>query len=109
VNWTAEDSGSGVARVVLSTDGVGQEMSPTQAAARVPSPLSVGPHALTLQVWDRAGNLNEATVAFTYGGFSPPGAANLPASDFWLIMIIIGTIAVGSAYYAIRRQRRTRP
>ena len=107
VNWTASDSGSGVARVVLLTDGEGQEESAAQVSAPVPAPLSVGPHAVTVQVWDTAGNMNQATIAFTYGGVSPPAGSSLPTLDFWIIMIVIGAIAVGSAYAAIRRRRKS--
>jgi len=110
VNWTASDSGSGIARVVLLTDGAAQEQSAAQVTAPVPAPLSVGPHAVSVQVWDKAGNMAQATVAFTYGGATPPGpgGSNLPALDFWLIMILIGAVAVGSAYYAVRRRRKAR-
>lgn len=106
VNWTASDSGSGIARVVLLTDGQGQEESAAQVSAPVPAPLSVGPHAVTVQVWDTAGNMNQATIPFTYGGVAPPAESGLPTLDFWIVMLVIGAIAVASAYAAIRRRRK---
>ncbi len=109
INWTASDAGSGIARIVLLTDGTPVEESTAQVSAPVPAPLSVGPHAVTVQVWDGAGNVNQATVAFSYGGLTPPGpgGSNLPTLDFWIVMLVIGAIAMGSAYVAIRRRRKT--
>ena len=61
---------------------------------------------MSVRAYDRAGNLAEATVAFTYG--PTLGPSSLPSSDFWIVMIILGAVAVGSAYYAVRRRRRPR-
>jgi len=108
VNWTATDLGSGIARVVVVTDGASQTASTTQATAPLPASLRLGPHAVTVQVWDQAGNMNEATIAFTYGGLVPPApsGSGLPAFDFLFIMAVIVAVAIGSAYYAVRRRRR---
>ncbi len=111
VNWSAADSGSGIARVVVITDGAPVAASPAQKTMGLPSGLAVGPHAVTVQVWDRAGNMNEATVAFLYGGASPPvpGGSSLPAVDFfWVLAAVLG-IAVASAYVAVRRRRKRSP
>lgn len=111
VNWSATDSGSGVARVVVITDAVSQLANVGQRTMAFPSSLAVGPHAVTVQVWDRAGNMNEATVAFTYGGLVPPnpGSSNLPALDFWWVLAAVLGIAVVSAYVAVRRRGRPHP
>lgn len=111
VNWTATDLGSGIARVAIVADGASRDASITQATATLPGSLSVGPHAVTIQVWDQAGNMNEATVAFLYGGVAPPapGGSSLPALDFLYILVIILAIAIGSAYYVVRRRKKPKP
>lgn len=110
VNWSATDSGSGVARVVVVTDGISVPATVAQRTMGLPASLVVGPHAVTVQAWDNAGNVNEATIAFTYGGLTPPGPGNssLPALDFWWVLIAVLGIAVASAYVAVRRRRRLR-
>ncbi len=109
VNWTASDSGSGIGQVFLIVDGTATPIDSASLGQSV-APLSVGIHTVSVRVYDRAGNLAEATVPFSYGGANPPnpGPSGLPATDFWLIMIIIGAVAVTSAYLAIRRRRRAK-
>ena len=108
MNWSATDSGSGVDRVVVITDAASQPAAVGQRTMALPASLAVGPHAVTVQVWDKAGNMNETTVAFTYGGLAPPGpgGSNLPALDFWWVLAAVLGIAVVSAYVAVRRRRR---
>ena len=107
VNWTASDSGSGIGQVFVVVAGQATAVGAGSVSQPV-SPLSIGIHAATVRVYDKAGNMAEATVPFTYGGPTPPGQgpSGLPAIDFWVIMVIIGAAAVGSAYYAVRRRRR---
>ncbi len=109
VNWTASDSGSGIGQVFVVLDGQATAVG-TASVSQSVSPLSIGLHTATVRVYDKAGNMAEATVPFTYGGPTPPGQgpAGLPAIDFWLIMIVIGAAAIGSAYYAVRRRRRAK-
>ena len=108
VNWTAGDSGSGLARIVVIADGSSQDAAPGTRTMALPASLTVGPHAVTVQVWDRAGNMNQSTVAFVYGGGTPPGpgGSSLPAFDFWWVLAAVLAIAVVSAYLAVRRRRR---
>lgn len=104
-NWTASDAGSGLARVQLLFDNQ-PSVVVTGAQTHALGTIPVGPHAVTVRAWDNAGNVKEATVAFTYGGLTGGPAGGLPAIDFWILMAIIGAIAVGSAYYAVRRRKR---
>jgi hypothetical protein len=92
--------------VVVVVDNINRGVAVSQATLALGS-LSVGVHAVTVEVWDHAGNLNQTTVAFSYGGASPPNEvpASGPATDFWIIMAIIGAIAVASAYLAVRRRK----
>ncbi len=109
VNWSATDSGSGVDRVTVVMDGASQAAAPSQMTLPLGA-LTTGPHAVTVQVWDRAGNLNETTIAFTYGGLTPPGpgGSSLPAVDFWWVLAAVLGIAVASAYVALRRRGKPR-
>ena len=110
VNWSATDAGSGVARVVVTVDGASEPAAVGQRTMALPSGLAVGPHAVTVQVWDQAGNMNEATVAFVYGGVAPPAPneSGLPPADFWWVLVALLAVAMGSAYVALRRRRRPR-
>jgi len=109
LNWTASDSGSGIGQVFVIVDGEATSVDATSVGQSV-SPLSIGIHTASVRVYDRAGNMAEATVPFTYGGPTPPttGPSSLPAVDFWFIMIIIIAIAVVSAYFAVRRRGRSK-
>jgi len=104
-NWTATDAGSGIARVQLLFDSQ-PAIVVTGAQTHALGTIAVGPHAVTVRAWDNAGNMQEATVAFTYALVPGGPAGGLPAIDFWILMAIIGAIAVGSAYYAVRRRKR---
>lgn len=106
VNWTASDAGSGLAQVTLVTDSGVVPVAVGQTTIALASP-SLGVHAVTIQAWDRAGNQNVTTLGFTYGGaFAPsPTPASVPALDFWWVVAIVLAIAVGSAYFAVRRRK----
>ncbi len=110
VNWSAADSGSGLDRVVVITDAAAQPVAAGQRTFALPSSLSVGAHAVTVEVWDKAGNMNSTTVAFTYGGLAPPtsSGSSLPPLDFWWVLAAVLGIAVVSAYVATRRRGRKR-
>ncbi len=108
VNWTATDAGSGIGQIFVVVD-TGQPVGVSSSSvAQTVSPLSLGLHSVTVRVYDKAGNMAEKTVAFDYVGAVPPQTSGLPAIDFWVLMAIIGAIAVGSAYYAVRRRKRAK-
>ncbi|HYM40327.1 MAG TPA: Ig-like domain-containing protein [Thermoplasmata archaeon] len=111
VNWTATDAGSGVSQTNVVLDGAITPVAAGDTQVALPPTLSVGPHAVTVQVWDRAGNRNESTVAFLYGGAEPPNPtpSAVQALDFWWVIAAVVGIAVVSAYVAVRRGRRRKP
>ncbi len=111
VNWTAGDDGSGIAKVVVIADGAASPAAPGQRTMALSPTLGVGPHAVTVEAWDKAGNVNELTVAFLYGGATPPtaGPSSVPAFDFAWVLAAVLLIAVGSAYVAVRRRRKRSP
>lgn len=109
VDWTVSDSGSGVSRVELLYDST-PALVVTGAVTHQLASVSQGPHVVAIRAWDLAGNMAEANTPFLYGGAAPPAgpSGGLPALDFWILMAIIGAIAIGSAYYAVRRRKRAR-
>lgn len=107
VNWTAEDAGVGIAEVVVVFDSNPPILATGGRTLNVGSP-QVGPHLAIVRATDRAGNVDEAGVAFSYGGPNPPGPLGITALDFGLLMLLLGAIAVTSAYIAVRRRGRIR-
>ena len=109
VNWTASDALAGILKTELVVDG-GEPLLTTGAITHRLSPTpGEGAHYVLVRAWDKAGNLAEAGVPFLYGGAgsSGPGPLGVTALDwFWILMALIGAIAIGSAYYAVRRRKR---
>lgn len=68
VNWTASDSGSGVAQSLAYLD----EASPNRQLITQPGPVQVAPGAHTLDIYaeDRAGNQTTQHIAFVADGYT---------------------------------------
>jgi hypothetical protein len=112
VNWSASDGLSGIQRTELLVDSGAPLLTTGANSHRLAPEPAEGPHYVIVRAWDKAGNMAEAGVPFVYGGAGPggPGPRGVPALDwFWILMAIIGAIAVGSAYVAIRRRKRSPP
>ncbi|HKZ89531.1 MAG TPA: Ig-like domain-containing protein, partial [Thermoplasmata archaeon] len=105
VGWSASDAGSGIARTELFLDEDAPRVVTEGTSYRIANP-QVGPHVAIVRVWDAAGNVAEDSSAYAYAPGSVQGPLSLPALEFWLLMVLIGAIAVGSAYYAVRRRKR---
>jgi Bacterial Ig domain len=106
IEWSALDSGSGLAQVAFVYDGGEATVATGTTTASIGSP-TIGPHFVTVLATDRAGNVAQASAPFVYGGAAPPTASGVSALDFGLLMLILGAIAVAAAYYAVRRRKKT--
>ncbi len=109
IEWNAEDALSGLDRVELLYDEGPSIVLTDLSSIDIADPV-VGQHFAVVRAWDRAGNSAEVSVTFFYGGETPSdgGPLGIPGLDFWILMLIIGAGAVGSAYFALRRRRKSR-
>lgn len=107
IGWTATDAGSGIARVEILYDGT-PIVATGASTHRIESPTS-GAHYVVVRAVDRAGNVAEVGRAFTYvvGAPPAPGPFGIPALEFWLLMLLVGVLSVGLAFYAVRRRKRS--
>lgn len=107
IAFTATDAVSGIGRVELVYDGVMTPLTDATSPYRITDPRD-GAHIAFVRAWDKAGNFAETFVSFRYGASGPIEPSNLPALEFWLLIFLISAIAVGSAYYAVRRRNRSK-
>ncbi|MGQ0796831.1 MAG: hypothetical protein ACT4OI_03035, partial [Methanobacteriota archaeon] len=106
IRYSATDAISAVERYELLYDGTKTPVD-DETSYRVAEPRQ-GAHVVVVRAWDQAGNMAERVVSFTYGAGGPITPSNLPALEFWLLILLIGAIAVASAYYAVRRRNRSK-
>jgi len=104
--FSATDGVSGVEKLQLVYDGTMMDVR-GKTSQRIVDPTA-GAHLAVVQATDFAGNSAEALVSFEYGAVGPIEPSNLPALEFWLLIFLISAIAVGSAYYAVRRRNRSK-
>ena len=106
IDFTATDAVSGIDTVQLFYDGTMVDVT-GKTTQRIVEPAA-GAHIALIWATDRAGNMAERRVSFEYGAGGPIEPSNLPALEFWLLIVLISAIAVGSAYYAVRRRNRSK-
>jgi hypothetical protein len=98
VRWVMSDAVSGVNTVQISVDG-GAFMDIGTASSRELTDLAAGEHNVTLKVFDRAGNVRQASVTFivsTGGGISAVMGAGIA---------LVAIIAVVAIALLMRRRR----
>jgi hypothetical protein len=98
IRWVMSDAVSGVSTVQISVDG-GAFMDIGAVSSRELTELAAGEHNVTLKVFDRAGNVRQASVTFivsTGGGMSAVTEAG----------IALVAIAVVVAVALLMRRRR---
>ena len=103
--YSKNDSTSIVALPIVGNEPV---VATGATSVTLPAP-STGPHFVTVRATDRAGNVGEVGVPFSYGGPGGQGALGVSALDFGLLLLLFGVIAVSAAYLAVRRRRRSGP
>jgi len=106
IAFTATDAVSGIDTVQLVYDSTMMNVT-GKTSQRIVDPAA-GAHIALVRATDLAGNEAERLVSFEYGAGGPIEPSNLPALEFWLLILLISAIAVGSAYYAVRRRNRSK-
>lgn len=109
LGWTVTETGSGLKQIQVIFDDRAVFDATGTTTHRLDRAPGIGAHFVRIRASDMAGNVGEAMVAYSYGGAAPPSQSPLaiPSLEFWLLMVLIGAIAVGSAYYAVRRRKRS--
>src|SRR6266545_872035 len=95
VTWDASDSLSGIDHYEVSVDG-GAFQSTGASPSATFGDLAAGDHTVTVRAYDRAGNVQTASVSFAFvpGGF-----------PWWLIAIIVA-VAAGLLLFFLWWKRR---
>jgi len=106
VTWTASDATTGLRRFAISLDGSAPVEVSGETFVYVFAGLRDGTHTVTLTAYDRAGNIETASVVFTVdtGLFSPSG----PYGAAPLTGLAIGVVAALAAAVLLFRRRRSK-
>src|SRR6266567_5565037 len=95
VTWDASDSLSGIDHYEVSVDGgvfQGTGASPSASFGD----LGAGDHTVTVRAYDRAGNIQTASVTFAF----------VPSAFPWWLIAIIVAVAVGLLLFFLWWKRR---
>ncbi|HEX9341228.1 MAG TPA: Ig-like domain-containing protein [Thermoplasmata archaeon] len=95
VTWDASDALSGIDRYEVSVDGGAfQSTGATPSAAF--GDLAAGSHTVTVRAYDRAGNMQEVSVSFSF----------VPGSFPWWLIAVIVAAAVGLLLFFLWKRRK---
>jgi C1A family cysteine protease len=103
LNWTANDSTSAVGTIELSIDGAPYQMFDATRSNITLLGLSDGPHSLSVQVTDLAGNevISESSFVVDTNPLSSQGPYG---SSLLIALVIVIALVVGLAIFRYRRR-----